>query len=517
MLRIQETLQNHPDLKVKLLQVVPLHSMSIRHIDLDQVCLYYILKRAGFQNNMVYSHHLDPQDHERLTFPSNRGPVGDNFRPWWGFIFDITRGLTGSRHTFHYPLGIRTNGIQASLSYRRTILVLHEDWHYNAELPPPPLGEIDDHAAAAAPDAPPSPPPVDVEMDLGDDHAPADAPPSPPPVDVDWQLARILAFIDPGSIRFFYSLYARIPDHQINHSIDETFFQVPGLPGSIEFSCGQYIHESCRQILDEYLKRIRAPLKSDEIRFSKTSLKVSNKRRFYKAIRNRTNDETWNRWWRIGSCHQWRRHKFHVEGRRKSSLERAVSRIGDALPQNYQLEHVGLGDGTFSPTVGRRSQAVPTVEVKVQIGRIYSTQHFDEFRTSSICPRCECQLYNVHYDLNSRRRYSVHPLKRCLSFSCRDHSWWHRDFVGAAGGGKRFLVDCGVLHPDCLPDLQDRQADTTNWRRNNGPENSICLTSPVGSKLTKKQKKQLTKEKKKAKRERYRLNKKKAREAAAQD
>ncbi len=79
------------------------------------------------------------------------------------------------------------------------------------------------------------------------------------------------------------------------------------------------------------------------------------------------------------------------------------------------------------------------------------------------------------------------------------------DVVGAINICKRLLVDSNLMAPECIPYFLQRSVRRTTavWRKNSSLYyNSKELKSPVGNKLSIKQKKEKQKAKRKAQRER---------------
>ena len=97
------------------------------------------------------------------------------------------------------------------------------------------------------------------------------------------------------------------------------------------------------------------------------------------------------------------------------------------------------GDGSFAS--GKKFEKyVPVQWVKREVTRRYVTTEVNEFRTSSVCPDCDSQLYTVT-EYRNDRFYEVRGLKWCYDLCCRAMSPKHRDVVGAKMIFRRFKGD----------------------------------------------------------------------------
>ena len=82
----------------------------------------------------------------------------------------------------------------------------------------------------------------------------------------------------------------------------------------------------------------------------------------------------------------------------------------------------------------------PVQWVKREVTRRYVTIEEDEFRSSSVYPNCDSQLYTVA-EYRNDRFYKVRGLKWCYDLRCRATPLKHRDVVGAKMIFRRFKGD----------------------------------------------------------------------------
>jgi hypothetical protein len=434
---LEQIQKDNPHLQVKKINIVPLHRAKISFFDIDKKTLFYIMKRAGFSPGTMYQPNVpmpaDQLQSFQLHFPRIDRHCNDAFYGWWALLFDVSRGESGSR-TFHPNMGLRTDGVAACLIYRKEMVVLDDDWHWRPSVAPP---QDSSHVNAyhhTLPQVQEQEEDTSNSSSSDDDPPPAPHVDNPPPDDP-WVgvVRRFVAAVDPGLCDLFVLVLTEIPDHQITRSLTETDFQIDGLPGSISFSSAQYRHEGGVNFLTDYTQRIRSHMKEIDSRLSKHHFKVSKLSHFYNAVRvitdpttdPITNLTTFEKLWQLQS-RQWRRHTLNTKGKKKSSLGRAIARVGKVLPEDSEILQVGMGDGTFPGMAAfGGGVAVPTKEVKIQFGQQFPTQLVHEYCTSSVCPRCDSQLMNVHH-YHGRKRYTIRGLKFCPSHICRDHQWWHR-------------------------------------------------------------------------------------------
>lgn len=470
-LRWQERLQHiRPELMVRLFHPLPLHKMKACHIDIDSECLFYILDKAGLTRGKRYGNLMFPKSFASAI----KSESLDLIKRWWPYVFQTDRGETNSRH--HYPsLGLTTNGISASFLYWKRINVEH----------------------APTQDAPPSQVALPTQ----------DAPPPPPN---DANVRRMIAGIDPGVASLYYLVLTNIPIDS-STMIDTSTFEVDSVPGFFEYTSGHHRHNCKSVYLMNHIRRLQKKKSLNSIYrlLSEKHLKTTKLKDFYQAVDLRVREDVRSALWEFGFTKSVLRFHLFAQGKKKSSFAAQLKKIEKAMPDNAELT-VGFGNGAFPASArGRVGGAVPTRQVKEAFGQRYHTKEVDEFRTSSVCPTCDSQLYNL-YHIHCSKRYYIRGIKLCRSIDCKKHPLYHRDKVGAINILKRYLVDKDILNEDLIPYFMQRTSRQDMWRRNQGRGNYKKLTTP-GCKLTKKEMRKLKRERKVEKNKRSRMRKAKAR------
>ena len=151
--------------------------------------------------------------------------------------------------------------------------------------------------------------------------------------------------------------------------------------------------------------------------------------------------------WRHMFLKCWAKTKFSIYKKKQSVIANAVNSLQDPTkPDIFVL----YGDGSF-PSGGRGRQSVPVKGIKEAVKRQYEVVEVDEFRTSSVCPKCSDQLFKVLEFFNGKY-YEVCGLKWCCSNACKSHAIYTRD-VGV-GCANIFLRHMERSHP-----IMDRGSD----------------------------------------------------------
>jgi len=90
---------------------------------------------------------------------------------------------------------------------------------------------------------------------------------------------------------------------------------------------------------------------------------------------------------------------------------------------------IAFGDARFPSSQKGWGRSAPTTSVRGACHRRFPlTADVDEFRTSSVCPRCDAQLTEV---ICARTNKSVRGFRRCPSPECAARAFLSRDAVGA--------------------------------------------------------------------------------------
>ena len=127
---------------------------------------------------------------------------------------------------------------------------------------------------------------------------------------------------------------------------------------------------------------------------------------------------------------------FSIHCRKRRSIALALNKLQKPDEPDTIVVY---GAGSFAS--GRKNEKhVPVKWVKQEVARRYVTTEVDEFRTSSVCPDCDSQLYTVA-EYRNDRFYEVRGLKWCYDLRCRATPLKHRDVVGAKMIFRRFKGD----------------------------------------------------------------------------
>jgi hypothetical protein len=237
--------------------------------------------------------------------------------------------------------------------------------------------------------------------------------------------------------------------------------------------------------------------------FSKKHFKVSKLKHLLNAITVRTNVDDWNRKWMFAFNKDSERKRMYCDGQKKSSLDRALNRVTNIVTNAGKfIDSVGIGDAKFPSSKRGLKGGTPTTKVKEAFSNRFTCDYTTEFRTSSVCPNCTHQLYNL-YHVHAKKRYYIRGIKLCTSDHCKDHPYYHRDEVGAINILKNLLIDKGLLNANCVPYFMQRGCND-GWRKKN---NSKELKAP-GNKLTKAQKKIVLRDQRRRKKANQRHRKK---------
>ena len=114
-------------------------------------------------------------------------------------------------------------------------------------------------------------------------------------------------------------------------------------------------------------------------------LKTSRINRFLEGVSVivRHYDELWTH--KFLNCYQSK--AFFVEGKKAATLHSKIHEIGD-------VDVIGYGSGTFA-SGGKGKKYVPVKGVKDLCSKVYGerVQECDEWNSSSVCVRCEGQLF----------------------------------------------------------------------------------------------------------------------------
>ncbi len=485
LLRYQERLQKrNPEMFVKLFHPLPINKTRASHIHIDPTCLYYILKMAGFQPNRMY------QDYGGVRFPPFAVNDVSAMRGWWSKIFYTHVGESVTRR--HYTsLGVVTNGVSSTFVYKQTI---NHELHHPLDCPPNQVEEesVDQDQDEDPPDGDDDPPDQDeVQLDQVGEQPDRGVPPD--------QVVELVGGLDPGVSSLFYLLLAVIPRTQ-EDMVD--YF----VPGYFEYSSVQHRHDCKIVCLENHLKWLQELNSLDDIYqlLSQKHFKTSKLACLYAAAALRTQPEIWTKLWRFAFNHKSLRLRHFVFGQKKSAFASQLRKIEDGKPTNSIIRSIGFGDGTFGSSYRGREGGAPTRQVKEVFSKAYNSTHVNEYRTSSVCPCCRHQLYNL-YHCHGKKKFYIRGIKICMRDECRDHRLYHRDRTGAYNILLRHLIDEDLLSENLIPHFLQRAAPRVNWRQNNSFEkNYVKFTAPTCN-LTRKQRIKYAKDKKKAQNRRNRV------------
>eukprot|EP00986_Skeletonema_menzelii_P006401 scaffold2415_cov73-Skeletonema_menzelii.AAC.2 len=490
--------QLHPQLKVKRFNVLPIHRIAAGHISIDNKCLYYILRGAG----------LSPGRYDdNLFLPPSETGCASYMKRWWPIIFRVEKGVTANRQ--HYaPMGICTNGTMASLLYMKKL----DAYAINIAQDPQEtyLGpETDVLVNEVVPNGEEDVPLQDHEDELvQDDDVTEDAQgvvSSPQDPSSHVPLVHAHGAVDPGIISMWFMVCTTIvnPSKKMD---DAKLFSIENVPGYFEYTAAAYKNDSKISYLMNHVKTIQDELGLPRIYLylSNHHFKTPSLREFYRAIHCRTADKAWDRLWEFAFRKSVMRARGYVDGQKKSSKQKKMNEIKKKMSDaGCELKSVGFGNGGFATSnPGTVGGGVPTRSNKELFSNNFNCYSIDEFRTSSVCPNCECQLHNL-YHIYKGIRYYIRGIKYCSSDRCADHRFWHRDQVGAINILKRHLVDRGLLNPEHIPYYLQRAASVL-WRPNSGVENRMQIKSSRPCILPRKKQKKNARERKKARKQRKR-------------
>ena len=468
--------EKNPKLKVKLFHPIPVHKMTACYIEIDNRCLYYILRKAGLIRGSTYR-----DENNRFRFPDSEAGCVPIMRNLWPLIFRTEVGASANR--MHYDsFGLSTNSVMASLMYVHEIPVVEEeeddsdddDDGTSQDLPDE--DPQDEAAAAAVHEAPvnvaaaaledPFPPPA---FDPQDEDAAVQAVDPPTPQDASLtpgiirQFKEYFAGVDPGLVDLYVLAFIANPKKK-----GEASFSVDSIEGYFEFSKAAFFHET--KINSYLVKNIQSYQAENEMNevyqsLSRQHMKTTSLRKLYSSIslRTRVND-IWNRCWRMAFNKKLLRDRAHVEGLKKGTLQKKMNEIKNAKSDG-ELKGIGYGNGNFRSAMrGSEHGGAPTRKVKQAFAENFPLcQEIDEFRTSSVCPCCGCQLFNL-FHWHKGKRLAMRGIKYCASDECEKHRFWHRDRVGALNILQRFLFDLDLLDISTFPFFLQRTTD--HWRNN---------------------------------------------------
>ena len=478
-------------LKVKRFHVLPVHKITAGHISFDSKCFFYMLKMAGLKHGRYNCG-------RQLIFPNSEKNCANEMKNWWSAIFRIEKGISANR--MHYaPMGIRTNGITASMLY---VNYLDKSVIDNAQNVQENILEVDEEEELVEDVVPVGLAPLQ-DQDEPFQDVPEDAQADEPPSQV---LQHAHGGVDPGIVSMWFMVCTTIPTGPSARMDDENMFSIENVPGCFEYTSAAYRHDGRVSYLMDHIKSVQNAIGLPRVylSLSKHHLKTPTLRSLYRSIHYRTNDSVWEKLWAYGFKKSVLRAREYVSGQKESCKQKKMNQIINKMSDaGCEVKSVGFGNGAFRSSYrGIVGGGVPTQSNKELFARNFNAIEVDEFRTSSVCPRCECQLHNLFHIYKGKRFY-IRGIKFCSSVKCANHRFWHRDQVGAINILKRHLVDQGLLNEENIPYYLQREA-SVEWRSNRGAANQIQFKSSRPCILPRKKQKQIARERRKAKKLRKR-------------
>ncbi len=226
---------------------------------------------------------------------------------------------------------------------------------------------------------------------------------------------KTFATIDPGQIRIWTTQYYR------NNVLVNTS----------QYSNNQYYREFGSEKSRLRFERWNEPLQDINAELSRRHLKTTDMDDLKAALQLRV--QYWSQRWphMLKKCYA--RENFRLYSEKQSTRDVAVNSL---QPPDGPPITVLYGDGEFPPG-GKSRRYVPVKWFRDACKRVYEVKVVNEFRTSSVCPDCDCQLYKVAQRFNDKL-YSFQGLNWCPSDECRSKPLKHHDKVGCANQYRRY-------------------------------------------------------------------------------
>ena len=204
-----------------------------------------------------------------------------------------------------------------------------------------------------------------------------------------------------------------------------------------------YYNQSGMTKANKKAKTWEKQIEQEEKKFAEISLKTTNEDRWAKFIENYIS--VYDTLWEQKTKSKWGQQRFRTYRLKQKCLDKFFASMRG--PKDSEKPVIAYGAAKFNPNSTSELSA-PTTSLSKKCSTFYPTVMVDEFRTTKICYKCDCQLHpvsrkasgykyetikGVNIDLKLKKNViidrEIRGLRWCSSTKCR--KFYNRDLNAA--------------------------------------------------------------------------------------